>query len=840
MARRNLIVASFLRQKSLYLLWLMSLCVAVTGLVVVDVFRHSLTETLKTQGRKILTADVSLTSRRTLTEDEEKRLAAALPANHRSARLTEMFAMVSAEKDSRLAMLRFISDDYPLIGELTLRDGGGAQRSRGGRELKGDQAILWVAGDMLALMDVKVGERVRVGQLEARIAEVIAKDSSQTFRFGNMAPRVYMHRDWIAKTGLVQFGSTYSDTLLAAFNEPPPRDLKERLEKDFPDPGLQVTVPADLEQGSLRVLSRLLDFLGLTGLITLSLGWIGVYYLGRRWLSWEATSTAILKCLGMSSREAQRLLLTKLMLVLSAGVVLGGGLAWLGANALLPIVKASLPSEFELVWSWKNTALLLLVGPMAGWVLLLQSITQVAYEKPLALFQERSAARASVSSLLVLLTLASLLFVGLTFLQARSWKVTGAFLGALSFSVVLIALLGYLSLRLVAVYRRAHWGWLLHLSTALWTRRLGTSLLLITVSALAGLLSQLLPHLEKTLVNDLRSPQKTERPALFLVDVQDEQLGDVRKFFSDNGLVSPHQSPFIRARILTVNGASFERSQVGEWSTREDENEARFRNRGVNLTFRKDLSPSETIVSGKDWKDVSSDPAEISVEESYANRLGFKLGDLLRFDVQGLEIDARVASLRKIDWDSFQPNFFIQFPEGVLEDAPKTWVMTIDRKAGVTPPQMQTLITKRFPNVTSINVQETLDNISELVGKMSTGLKTSSRLSLGLGVFVFLIILMFQLVSARRDWSQLLVLGLKPSQIWWLQVVSYGSLCLVGTTLGGILSLAVAWGIFRFAFDTAVNFDVGGMIQIWLLTWTAAIVGLTWLGYREIRRARMT
>lgn len=831
----KLITTSLKRQRGLYILWILSLAAAVSGLLIVDVYRHSLTGTLKLQGRNILTADATLSARRMITEEEERTLQQGLPTDSSFARMTEMFAMVSGNSESRLALLRFVSDDYPLLGELTLHPEEPAK----GKTLN-EKPTAWAAGDLLALLDLKVGDTVRVGNLDFVIQKEIKKDSSQTFRFGNMAPRVYVHRRYLEQTGLVQYGSTMSDTLFAA-SESPISNIKETLEEKFKDATLRVTVPADLEQGSLRVLSRLLDYLGLTGLITLSLGWIGVYYLGRRWLAMESKSSAVLKCIGVSARQLQTMLFTKLTLILSSGVLIGGALAWSAAHGLMPFVKESLPAEFILMWSWQNTALLLIVGPMAGLLLLSQSISRLAHEKPLTLFQENTQAGPSnIKGVVVLLSLVATLFMALTFMQARSWKVTGTFIGALSASVLLIAVFGYGFLKTIERRRKPTWSWSTQLFTALWTRRAGTSLLLITVSALAGLLSQLLPHLEKTLVGELKSPQGVERPSLFMVDIQDEQLEPLKTFLQEKGLQYLQYSPFIRARILAVNDSDFERGKVGALATREEEVDARFRNRGVNLSYRKDLSASESIISGKNWKDLSTEPPEVAVEESYAKRLGLKLNDVLRFDVQGVELEATIASLRKINWESFTPNFFVQFPDGVLNEAPKTWVMALKTHPTLTPPQVQTMITKQFPNVTSINVVEALDNVSEMVGKLSSGLKMASRLSLALGVFVFLMILLFQLISARRDWRQLLVLGLTARQVWTLQVLSYGLLCLLGTFIGGLLSLGVAWGLFHFAFDSRTDFDFPGMLQVWLITWGAALGGLAWLGWREVNRAKIS
>src|SRR5262245_11865221 len=127
-----------------------------------------------------------------------------------------------------------------------------------------------------------------------------------------------------------------------------------------------------------------------------------------------------------------------------------------------------------------------------------------------------------------------------------------------------------------------------------------------------------------------------------------------------NNIEISEESPFIRARILKVNEQDFERSEVRAWSTREEEIDARLRNRGVNLTYRDKLGPAEKIIAGKSYDEMKAQPAEISVEEGYAQRVHLKIGDQVKFDVQGVEIPAQVVSLREVNWDSFQPNFFME------------------------------------------------------------------------------------------------------------------------------------------------------------------------------------
>ncbi|MGE3684479.1 MAG: ABC transporter permease [Bdellovibrionales bacterium] len=829
----KLITAALFRQKRLYIPWALSLCAALTGLGSVDIYRQSLTETLHTQGRKILTADISVSARRRFTPSEQELFISTLPSGSSTAHLVEMFGMIRAGDQSRLGLLRFVSDAYPLAGELDVRIQD-ESHTRTGAELRTRPAV-WVAPDLLTLLNTRVGARLRVGEKEFEIAGIVVKDSSQTFRLGDMAPRVYVHDSFLEETGLVKFGSTFSNILFAVL--PGTADgIKNRMEKVFTEPGIRVTVPMDLENGPLRILTRLLDYLGLIGLVTLCIGWVGVYYLGRRWLSLETQSAGVLKCMGLSARELQWLLVSKLALILTEGALLGGFVSWLGAELVFPLFRASLPPEFELVWSWKSALLLLLTGPVSGVLLLWPQLKTTASAKPTFLLQDHALQRIRWDSVFILGALSLGLVALLTLMQARSWMITGVFLSSLIGALILIASFGWLLIRLVRSLRRPHWHWPWHLASAVWIRRPGISLLLIIVSALAGLLSQLVPHLEATLAEDLRVSGPEDRPGLFMFDVQEEQLGSLKQLLDKHDIKIAQASPLIRARLVRVNNQEFERQNPSEWSTREEEEDARFRNRGVNLSYRTTLSSSERIVAGREWSELRVDPAEISVEQRYARRMGLRLGDQLVFDIQGVEVAATIASLREIRWTSFQPNFFIQFPPGVLDIAPKTWVLTLARNPRLPPSAIQTLVTSNFSNVTSINVEEALDNVTSLVAKMSSGLQVASWLTLLLGVFVFLMVLLFQVASSRRDWAQMQVQGLNAKELWRLQLLTYGVLAAAGSVLGALMSIAVAWVIAWQALSTRLELNWWGMSVVLAVTWVLALSGLSWISFTQLRR----
>jgi putative ABC transport system permease protein len=827
-----LIFASIWRAKGLYALWILSLCAAVSGLVIIDVYRASLAGTLSDQGVKILSAHVEVSGRRLFTEQEFNDLTAALPPGYELSRMVEMYAMVSAAKDSRLATLRFVDDMYPLVGSLNI---GGEDRH--GNALA-EAPVIWLAPDFIPLMNVSEGSTIQIGSAKFTVRGFIGKDSSQTYRIGSLAPKIYIHKKYLPATGLMQFGSTFSDSIYAKVPEPVPRDFKAKINKALPDPAIRITVPADLEQGSLRVMSRLLDYLGLVGLVTLSLGWIGVYYLGRRWLMLESASGGLLKCLGLSTKEIQRMWLIKLSMILIVGVLAGGLAAWIGSNTVVPLFRAGLPDDFKLIWSWRNTLLLLLIGPGMGWMLLADSVIRTARAPALRLVAGESILGRSLRMWLALIIGLILLAIALTFLQARSWLVSFTFLGALVASVLIVAGLAFASLALVRACRSGRLGWLWHTASAMWIRRPTVAVLMVTVTAMCGLLSQLIPHLEMTIVGELRSVPGSARPGLFLFDIQDEQMAPIDAKLKAAGLEVSQRSPLVRARLIQVNGVDYERSEVDSWSTREEEGNARMRNRGVNLSFRETLGPAEKVIEGKKFEQLSVEPTELSVEEGYADRMKLKIGDDLLFDVQGVDVRAKVANLRQVNWDSFQPNFFIQMRPGVIDGAPKTWIVTLNRHPTLKPHDIQRLLAKDFPNVTSINIEEAVDTLTTLLTQLGSGLRIASRLSLALGLFVFVMILMFQLLSSERDWIQLHRQGLRGRDILKLQLATFGTLSAWGAILGSALSLLVCWSLATWTFQIRAQYDWSSSVQVLALTCLLSVSALFVLSLRQFKRTR--
>ncbi len=348
---------------------------------------------------------------------------------------------------------------------------------------------------------------------------------------------------------------------------------------------------------------------------------------------------------------------------------------------------------------------------------------------------------------------------------------------------------------------------------------------------LGSVLINFLPQIQRNIESEITLPQVSHVPSLFLFDIQEEQISKLKEIGSSLMQISP----LVRARLLNVSGKPFERS-TGEssLSTREEEQETRMRNRGINLTFRDKFSESETLVAGLPfqgrYEEAKNVLPEISVEQRYAKTLGVGLGDVLGFDVQGIPVNARITSLRKVKWTSFQPNFFIEFQPGVLEDAPKTYIAAMEKLSFVERARIQNLLVEQFPNVSVIDVSTVIERMLELFEQMSWALRVMAVFSVFTGMVVLFSIVRHQAQSRKSEIQLLKLLGGNLRLIATTQWIEFGGMGFFAAVFGVVLSLGLSWVISIFLFDSFWSFSillpivtVAGITFLTLLTTTIAV-----------------
>ncbi len=811
----------------------LTLAVGLSGFVAVDSMKHSVRSALAERAKGLLAADISVGARRPLTDNELKLLSEVLPAGAAHAELFESYTMLASESNSRLVELKAIEESYPFYGELQLKEQG-IVRSTTPKRLF-DRPSLWVHPELLIELGLKPHDSVTIGSISFELIDIIEKDSSGIGSGFNFAPSAYVAKRYFEQSGLLGIGATGQFTHL--YRLPPATDteaLAERLNQLFADPAVRVTTSKNASEQVGRVLGYLADYLALSGLVALFLMSLGQIFLYRNYLIRRFRDMAILKSLGLSPLKVYLVYNTQILILSLFAIVP----TLLGARLLLPLLEGPVGelAQIDLKLSLHPQTYVV----VAVLVLTIQTLTlfpllyRIFGVSPKELLHpaEHLSDRLSVRALLFYLP-ALMAFWAISMWVAKSFRV-----GSLFFSLFIVSMIGLLlcAVGMLAILKalpfRSNTG--RFAVRNLRRARLGTLAAFVTIG-LGALLTNLIPQLRTGLLAEINSP--AEQPSLFLFDIQPEQRAELEALLAQEGVRVLNLSPLIRARMVSVNDEPFEkRSRFAEVSTREEENENRFRNRGFNLTWRNKLTASERIVAGKDFSALPSDPnvPRVSVESRFADRLKLKLGDLLKFDIQGVEVQGKIANLRSVRWTSFQPNFFIQFEEGPLNDAPQTFLASLESLTSERKLQVQTAIAKRFPNISSVDISRVVARVSVILEQWSTALSVMGLFCLFVGLTILFSVASYQMAERKREVNLLKVLGAEFALIKRVFLTEFLFIALLASVCGTLLSFALSYTMATLIFDSAWAISFWDPLVIVFGILLSVVMVLSWSIHRVV------
>lgn len=836
------------------LFFIFNLALGLFGFLCLDAFKTSFERSLSAQSKAMLTADVAVSARRALTPAESLKIKQSVGPGAEQSQATVLYSMVSTDNSgsmSRLVELVAIDEHYPLYGEILLRSG---RRIHGSDSKEINQLPeVWVSPEFQAQMNVRQGEPLKIGALTFRIADFIQADTSSSWQGMSLAPRVYLGKEALKKTELVQQGSTVTYRWFFKLPHDDSEVVLSRLDAALEDPSLQVVNHRTSSAQTGRFMDYLNDYLGLVSLVALFLAAVGAGYLFRSFLAMRLKEIAVYMSLGVTQANARKIYLLQL-------AILGGFaaiIASLASAAVLPQLTAFLNRHFHLpiqyFWTPRSLILALVLGITGSVLICWPLLEKIRHLSANALFQESMETEGTeefrLKSLFAWFPALSI-FWGLAVWQANSWKVGSLFVGGFLIAGIIQALLG--NVGLAAIGRRASGlGLRLRMALRSLSRHRVSSLSCFLAIGLGSLLINLIPQIQKNLETEIVRPEVSEVPSLFFFDIQEEQVAPLTRFISESGSRLTGISPLIRARLERINGLPFEkRTDPTQANTREEERDERSRNRGFNLTYRLNLTEAETIVKGRPftgrYESKSSEgttgqeievPAELSVEKDFADRLKIRLGDLLTFDVQGVPISGKVVNFRKVKWTSFQPNFFIQFQPGALDDAPKTFLASVPRLNLNQRAQLQNRLVKQFPNISIVDITQVIQKLLNLFVQMGWAIELMAWLSLFSGFVVVFSIANHQAQSRRTETHLLKILGAKFGDIRGIYLLEFSVLAASASLLGATLSLALSFLLSRFLFD-----------GLWIFSWkvplssvfaiTAISAFTTWVATRAVLHSK--
>ncbi len=788
--------------------WLFIFCVAVgvAARVGVGNFMASLQMALRRDARVLLGADLELSSKARLDPAKLADLERLAPAGHRVQRKVSLLTMASQPRKglSRLVQLSAVEAAYPYYGALNAVDGAGRPLRDPIARLQTTRGVL-VQAELLPQLGIGVGQSMRIGRADYQVLGVLKSDTGLGASAFSLGPSVIMGLPHLEIAGITGYGSRSSHETMVALPQPEQAaGLAAALRsawklpdgatfRGFGPPVQGVRVKTFEEaQGEIKTFfDRLANYLALVSLLALLLGGVGVASVTRAWVREAYPSLGVLRAVGADSGALTRIYFYQCLALGLLGSLLGmlGGV--LAQGLVARSMSTFLPVKLDWAVDVGSLGWGLLLGLLCAVIFSLLPLAAIRQSKAAELFRDQEPSARWDRWSLGLGALGALIFAALAAYETSSWVRGPGVLGAALLGALILGWAGAWALPRIAAWRRPSFPFAIRHGLA----NLGRPGLRPASSVIAlgsaALLLGILAVYQGSLLAELDPGKRgAEIPQLFFIDVQRDQVEDLKKILSAEGADSRVSlSPMVRARYRPQE-ASPARTKTG--LSREQEDAAYMRNREQNLSWRPNLSKGESIVAGK-WMDVESDALEASVEQRFAKQLGLGLGDTLRLDVQGVELEATITSLRKVEWGSMQPNFFILISPWAIQDAPQTWIGSVGGLADGRRGPLQTSLAGRFPNVTVFDVADGMAKIMGVMGKISDAVRLVAFFCLVTGLVVLIGIALSTARQRQVEGALLKTLGAGKATLLASIGVEFGILALFATSLGLTLSAVFGW-----------------------------------------------
>jgi putative ABC transport system permease protein len=787
-------------------LMLGALLLAVASLTAVGFFTSRVSRAVAQQAGGVLAADLRLESARPISVAYEQEAAGRAL---RSARLLSMPSVVYFGQESSLVALRAVSAGYPLRGELRIADRpfGPARTTRtipGRREA-------WADSRLLARLGAPLGARIRVGAHELTITRVLEQRPDQGMGFGDLSTTLLINLGDVEATALIQPGSRVRHALLFA-GDPAPIEAFRAWLLANKQPGERLESVADASPQIQASSERAGRFLSLASLVSVLLAAIAVAMSARRYAARHLDQTALMKCMGASQGFVLVQVVTQLVVVAvvvslfgtAIGYAAQAVLAWL----LKDLVSGELPGPASgAFWLGLVTAVVILVG------FALPPLLQLKRAPPARVLR-RDLEPPPLRYLVVYGVAIAAVLVLLLWL-VRDLKLVLYLASGIAGTFVLLALAGAGLVRALAPLRGGVGvAWRYGLANI--ARRGRDSVVQIVAFGLGLMVLLLLALVRNDLLAEWRASLPADAPNFFLINIRPDEGESLQAFFADQDLPPTELVPMIRARLTAINDVPADRVALPSEDARE------WIEREANLTWTRSLRYDNRLVAGEWWREGDGGGPRVSVEQEFARELGIKVGDRLAYDAAGEPIEARVASLREVRWDSFQPNFFVVFSPGVLEDVAGTLITSVH----VEPAQRPALVelVRKFPEVTIIDIDALLTQVREVMDKAALAVQYVFLFTLLAGLVVLVASVQATRDERRYESAMLRTLGASRRVVFQGVAAEFMALGALAGLLAAAGASAAGYFLARELFD--LEYTPGATIWLAGLAGGALLVGL--------------
>jgi putative ABC transport system permease protein len=837
------------------LLFSMSVVLGIAALVAIGSVGANLRQAVDEQAKGLLGADLVISGRAAPSEAAQSYIDALPGEKARDTAFSSMMIFPSSNNLTRLVQVRATEGNFPFYGDFTTDPLDAPERFRAG----GNVVIL--EETLLRQFNTKVGETVKLGQTIFTVVGALQKMPGESSAItATFAPRALIPMSALEATGLAGKASIARfRTMLKLPPELAPEVVEREMRRRFRAEGFGYDTVAERKRDLGRAMENINGFLGLGGFVALFLGAIGVASGIHSYIRQKLTTVAVLRCLGASALQS-------FLIYLVQGVVLGLLGALLGASlgvgfdiVLVWALKGVLPFEVNFFVAWPEVLTGMAAGLAIGVLFTILPLLAVRRVSPLvalrAAFADASGARPDpwriVIGMLILGTVAAYAISQTTRLR-DGIGFTAALVIGFSLLAGLAQLVAWAARRASspAVQRRlsVKLPYVVRQGVANLYRPNNRTVLLLLSLGLGTFLMLTLFLTRTTLLKEISQTGGVDRPNVLFFDIQDDQIDALGKVVADKGAPFLVQAPIVTMKIATVKGrkvedllrnraneprpdasanASDEKSGAGASAPERggrrgpgsgnavgangDRLPGWTLRREYRSTFRGKLENTERLVQGEFVGRVEPGTAviPISIEEGLLNEMRLKLGDEIEWDVQGVPMRTRVASVRAVEWRRLEPNFFVVFPEGVLEDAPKFYVAAVRAATPDASAQLQRTAVEAFPNVTAIDLSLVMQTVDGVFTKVAFVIEFMALFTVVTGLIVLVGAVLTGKFQRIRETVLLRTLGATRRQLVQIEFVEYAILGALAALVGCGLAVGANALLAQFVFRIPAAAPIG-------------------------------
>lgn len=771
---------------------LLALSIAVTSMTSISLFIQRIDKVMLDQSGEFLGANLILQSPDKISTET---ITQAHQLNLKTSDSVSFSSVIVANNAFQLSHIKAVDKHYPLLSHIKISsDLYGNETVRNSGPAMGE---VWLVPRLFSLLNIKLGDTVELGERQLKVTAVLKHDPGQAFSFMSIAPKLLMNINDVESTGIVQPGSrlTY---MLGITGDASNRKIFEQWLTPKLNTSQQLMGGTEGSEAVNSAMEKAKQYLSLASMLSVMLSGIAIAIAANRYGERHYNQAALMRCMGAQQKNIIRIFSSQLFIL---GVIASGIGCLFGylsqqiiATLLNDFFHTPLPAaDFSPLFSGFISGLITLFGFSLPSLLRLQSIP------PLKVLRDELAPLSL--SLWFIYGLAITSIVSVMWWQSGALKLTlMVLLGSIVCSAALFIISALLVFTSRLVISSLSGPWKIGLQQIIRHRK--QNQLQMLALGLSLMILMLIFLIRNDLMIRWQNQLPEKAPNHFIINIQNDEVTPVKTFLQANNIKTEGVYPMVRGRIIKINGVNIldsttEQSRLDQSLKRE-----------LNLSWNNSVQQNNQVIAGTWWDKKSLDKPYISIEKGLASRLKIDIGDSLTFKIAEQEISASILNIRSVQWDSFQPNFYVIFPDGIINQFPATYISSfyLSRENK----QLLNTLIKNFPSITVLEIDDIMNQVKAIMQQVSSTIGYVMLFVLLAGIIVLAAVMQSSMEQRIQSAVIMRTLGAKKSFLQRSHLTEFALLGYLSGLLAVIGTETISYFLYTQIFD--LNFELHFML----------------------------